>query len=178
MTEKTSEQAAEEKEVQAVPAAKKVEKTDVKNSVFLICGKDAEMNTAAKEILAKLGFEAVLLGCQQEGTASILDESAPLEASFAIAVLSDDDVATPREEFPRNALLQPRSEETFVLGFLTAKLGAKNIALLHLSKQNFKKPFQHDSLTYIPFDKENRWHFDLVRELKSAGFEVDANKLI
>ncbi len=145
--------------------------------ILVICGKDKAMNQSVIDTLEKFNLTPILLGVNQELTGAVLDASA-LAASFVIAVLSDDDVATPREEFPRNALFQPRAEEIFLLGFLVAKLGTKNMFLLAQAKQNFKKPFQHDSLTYISYDKENRWQFDLVRRLKLAGIDVDANKLI
>ncbi len=178
-------EAPEAQEVQETPEAQEIqeapevaaEESKKAGQIFVVCGKNEEMNQAAKDVLAKFNLEAILLGAHQEETGSILETSS-LAASFAIVVLSDDDVATPQEEFPRNALLQPRSEEIFLLGFLAAKLGTKNIFLLTQPKQNFKQPFQHISLLYTSYDKENRWQFDLVRVLKSAGFDVDANKLI
>lgn len=147
--------------------------------LFVVVGRDGEMNKSAVDIITKLGFEPVLLGSSQEATAAIVGNPENYkDISFAIAVLSDDDVATPREEFPKNALLQPGAEEIFLLGFLTAQLKPQNIFSIFQAKQNFKKPFQHTILSYVPYDKENRWHFDLVRALKTAGYDVDANKLM
>lgn len=173
--EVVEEQPQETPAVQETPEV--VEEVKAGGQVLVICGKDQGMNQAVTETLAKFNLTPVLLGANQELTGAVLDASA-LAASFVIAILSDDDVATPREEFPRNALFQPRAEEIFLLGFLVAKLGTKNMFLLSQAKQNFKQPFQHASLTYTSYDKENRWQFDLVRRLKSAGIEVDANKLI
>ena len=38
-------------------------------------------------------------------------------------------------------------------------------------------PSDYDGVLFVPLDEKERWKLDLVRELKEAGFSVDANRI-
>ena len=39
-------------------------------------------------------------------------------------------------------------------------------------------PSDYDGVLYIPMDDQGAWQMALVRELKEAGLNVDANRLL
>ena len=39
-------------------------------------------------------------------------------------------------------------------------------------------PSDYSGVLFVPFDTAGRWQFDLVPELKAAGYNVDANNLL
>ena len=43
---------------------------------------------------------------------------------------------------------------------------------------NFELPSDYDGVLYKEFDSAGAWKVELFRELKAAGYEVDANKLM
>jgi len=168
----------EEAIVEEAAAPIEAAEAEAQNRLFLVAGKNDEMKKSAQEIMAKLGFEAILLEAVEEGK-SMVDQCAEYTGvSFAIVLLADDEVATLREQFPKNAVLQARAEEIFMLGFLSAKLGFKKVFPLYSEKQNFKKPLEYADIPYTVYDPQGRWQFDLARALKAAGYAIDANKLI
>jgi predicted nucleotide-binding protein len=59
------------------------------------------------------------------------------------------------------------------LGFFVGKLGRnRTLALL---VDDVTKPSDFDGVLYIPMES-NSWKMDIVRELKAAGLDIDANK--
>ena len=41
-------------------------------------------------------------------------------------------------------------------------------------KGNVEKPSDYDGVLYIPLDDSGGWKMELIKELKAAGFDVDA----
>ncbi len=39
-------------------------------------------------------------------------------------------------------------------------------------------PSDYSGVLYTLYDNSGRWQFDLVRELKGCGYNVDANELL
>ena len=37
-------------------------------------------------------------------------------------------------------------------------------------------PSDYSGVLYIPLDESGAWKFELVREMKSAAFDIDANR--
>jgi len=56
------------------------------------------------------------------------------------------------------------------------KLGRRNVCALIKSKVEI--PSDYQGIVYIDYDEKNAWKFQIAKELKSAGFEIDMNNLI
>ena len=144
---------------------------------FLVCGLDDDINQDAQDAVTRMGFEPVLLSPKSAADPAVFETLAGCGPDdFAVVLLQDDDVASRRTQFPKNAVLQPVPEVVFFLGYLTAKLGASRVFPVYQPKQNFRKPCE--GLPYTEYDKVGRWRFDLAKALKAAGYEVDANRLL
>ena len=45
-------------------------------------------------------------------------------------------------------------------------------------KGNVEKPSDYDGVLYISLDDSGGWKMQLIKELRSAGFDIDANKAV
>jgi predicted nucleotide-binding protein len=100
-------------------------------------------------------------------------ESSAAEARFAIVLLTADDEgkAVGAAEFE----LRARQNVVFELGFFFGKLGRERVAVLY--EEGVRRPSDIEGLVYIPLDDVDGWKLQLARELRSAGLDVDMNRL-
>jgi predicted nucleotide-binding protein len=98
------------------------------------------------------------------------------EATFAVVVLTADDLGklAGDEESPLDR--RARQNVVFELGFFVGALGRNRVAILY--EEGVTLPSDIDGLVYIPLDAQGAWKLPLARELKSARIEVDADKLL
>jgi len=100
------------------------------------------------------------------------------DVSFAVVLLSPDDMAYPKDQTPENAKPRARQNVIFELGFFIGKLGRNRVLVLYQEEKNFEMPSDYSGVSYTPYDNSGRWKFNLVKELKVCGYNVDANKLL
>jgi predicted nucleotide-binding protein len=63
------------------------------------------------------------------------------------------------------------------LGYFVGSLGRERVVALKRGSE-LEVPSDFNGVVYTPYDDAGHWKFELVRELKAAGYDVDANKLI
>jgi predicted nucleotide-binding protein len=63
------------------------------------------------------------------------------------------------------------------MGFFLGKLGREKVLLLYEAVDNFEIPSDYDGVVYTQYDSGGAWKSELVRELKAADFDIDANAL-
>ena len=73
--------------------------------------------------------------------------------------------------------LAPRARQNVILefGYFLGKLGRSKVCGLYC--EGVELPSDYDGVLYTKVDPEGAWQFKLVKELKAAGFDVDANRL-
>jgi len=161
--------------------AGKVQKTDVKLSkqIFLVHGHDEAMEQAVARTLEKIGLEPIILHEKPSEGRTIIEKFTDYsEVSFAVVLLSPDDIAYPKDRSPKYAKLRVRQNVIFELGFFIGKLGRNRVLVLYQDEENFEMPSDYSGVLYTPYDSSGRWQFDLIKELKACGYDVDANKLL
>jgi predicted nucleotide-binding protein len=159
----------------------KVQKTDVKSSnrIFIVHGHDEAMKQAVARTVEKIGLEPIILHEKPSEGRTIIEKFTDYsDVSFAIVLLSPDDVAYPKDQSPKDAKLRARQNVIFELGFFIGKLGRNRVLVLYQEEKNFEMPSDYSGVLYTPYDDSGRWQFDLVKELKACGYNVDANKLL
>ena len=74
--------------------------------------------------------------------------------------------------------LQPRARQNVILelGYFIAMANFGRSKVVALVKGNLEIPSDYSGVLYIPFDDANNWRMALIGEMKSAGFEIDANR--
>ena len=146
------------------------------NKVFVIHGRDNGVKQTVARFLETLGLEPVILHEQANLGRTIIEKFQDhADVGFAVALLTPDDVGALKEE---GANLNPRARQNviFEFGYFIGKLGRERVCAL--VKSDVEKPSDYDGVLYIPLDDSGGWKMRLIRELKTAGFEVDANKAI
>ena len=58
------------------------------------------------------------------------------------------------------------------------KLGREHVFILYRKEYNFEFPSDYSGICYAPYDNQDQWRLNLIGELNSCGYNVDANKLI
>ena len=61
----------------------------------------------------------------------------------------------------------------FEFGYFIGKFGRARVRAL--VKGDPEIPTDYSGVLYIPLDEAGAWKFQLMREMKSAGFDIDAN---
>lgn len=144
----------------------------VTNETFLIHGRDSGTRETVARFLESLGIEAIILQEQpDEGQTIIQKFERYAEANFALALFTPDDVGGLENDAPK-----PRSRQNviFEFGYFIGKYGRARVRAL--VKGDIEIPSDYSGVLYIQFDDSERWKMDLIRELKSAGFDIDANR--
>jgi len=144
----------------------------VTNEIFLIHGRDIGARETVARFLDTLGIKATILQEQPDESQTIIEKfERYTEVDFALALFTPDDVGGLED----NAL-KPRSRQNviFEFGYFIGKYGRNRVRAL--VKGNIEIPSDYSGVLYIQFDESGRWKMDLIRELKSAGFEIDANR--
>lgn len=153
------------------------EKPVKSNKIFVVHGHDEEMKLAVARKIEKLDFEPLILHEKPNKGRTIIEKFTDYaDVSFAVVLLSPDDLAYPKDKTPDDAKYRARQNVIFELGYFLGKLGRKNVTVIYRKTTDFEIPNDYSGVLWIPF--ESGWEFDLVKELKACSFNVDANKLL
>lgn len=141
--------------------------------VFIIHGRDDLSKEALARFIERLGLEVVILHEQvNRGQALIEKLEHHLDVGFALALLTPDDVGALNDQV---ANFQPRARQNviFELGMFMGRLGRHRVCTLY--KGAVELPSDYQGMVYILMDSEGAWRAKLAKELKAAGFSIDAN---
>ncbi len=164
---------------ETVPTSRGKVMTAISNKVFVAHGQDEGMKQAVARTLETLELAPVILHEQPDQGRTIIEKFVDYsDVSFAIVLLSPDDVAYPKDASPEQRKLRARQNVILELGFFLGKLGRKKVLALYKEDENFEMPSDYSGVLYTPYDSAGTWRFKLVQELNACGFEVDANKLL
>lgn len=158
----------------AKPLQSKADHSANKN-VFIVHGHNVAVLQSVARTVEKLGLTPIILHEQANAGKTIIEKfEANSEVGFAIILLTDDDEGKAKTEID----LKKRARQNVVLelGYFIGKLGRDRV--LPLYSEGVELPSDMHGLLYVPIDKAETWKFAMVRELKAAKYEVDANKLL
>jgi predicted nucleotide-binding protein len=143
--------------------------------VFLVHGHDEGVLQAVARFLEQLGLQAIVLREQPDSGRTIIEkfEHYADQVGFAVILLTPDDVAG-KADAPGSAL-RARQNVIFELGFFAGKLGRGRACLL--KKGDIEIPSDLYGVIYKEFDQGDGWKLQLVKELKAANLNFDANKM-
>ena len=141
------------------------------NRVFVIHGRDHGTRDTVKSFLQKLELDPVILEEQpDQGLTTIEKFEQNAEGGFVVALLTPDDVGGPNADE-----LQPRARQNvvFELGYFVRAFGRNRVRAL--MKGEVEIPSDYAGVLYIPMDESGGWQMRLIREMNSAGFNINAN---
>ena len=152
--------------------------------VFIVHGHDKQALTEAARFVERLGLTAVILHEQASAGRTLIEKfEAHSDAEFAIVLLTPDDVGGVKsaldakpEEVVKNLRFRARQNVILELGYFMGRLGRGHVCAL--VKGKIEKPSDFDGVVYVAMDDQGAWSTSVARELKAAGVEFDASRLI
>lgn len=141
--------------------------------IFIIHGHDGAARQAVARFLERLGLYPVILDEKPSKGRTIIekfDEYA--DVRYAIALLTADDIGSRRGEDG----VRPRARQNviFELGYFIGRLGREQVCAL--TKGEPEIPSDYSGVVYISMDAGD-WKTGIFKELRAAGFDIDANKV-
>ena len=143
------------------------------NEVFIVHGRHDGAKQMVARFLERLELSPIILHEQPNQGQTIIEKfEEHSNVGFAVVLLTPDDVGGPADE---GNTQRPRARQNVILelGFFLGKLGRERTCALLVD--DVEIPSDYDGVLYIPMDGQGAWMMNLVRELKGAGLEVDAN---
>ncbi len=143
---------------------------------FVVHGRDEGAKEAISSLLQRLGIEPIILGDKaSEGRTIIEKFEYHADVKFAIVLLTPDDTGSLRSRDDKVSM-RARQNVIFELGFFIGKLGRDKVCAL--TKGDIEIPSDYSGVVYISLDHDGGWKISLLRELRAAGFSINANALI
>jgi predicted nucleotide-binding protein len=148
----------------------------VKRKVFVVHGHDNGSKQSAARFIENMGLEAVIFHEQHDGGDTIIEKLERVsDVGYAIVLLTPDDMGHAKGN-PEKSQSRARQNVIFEWGYFTPKLGRKNVFALLKDDVEFLSDMQ--GVLWTKMDDDEAWKFKLARELKVAGFEIDASRLL
>lgn len=161
------------KAVPARPTPKMQAARDL-TKVFIVHGRDDLAKTDAARFIERLGFAAIILHEQASSGQTIIEKiEAHTNVGFAVVLYTPCDVGGLAKE-----ALKPRARQNVVFehGYLIGKLGRHNVCAL--VKGDVEIPNDISGVVYVPLDHHGAWRLALAKELRTAGYDVDMNRVV
>lgn len=144
--------------------------------VFVVHGKDDQARSVVARLIEKVDLEAVILEEQPSRGRTVISkfQQESTDIGFAVVLLTPDDEGRLRGN---DNDFKPRARQNVILelGYFLASLGQDRVCAL--TKGDVDIPSDYDGVIYISMDSGNDWKLNLVKELRAAGFNADANKI-
>ena len=145
------------------------------NKIFVVHGQDNEMKTDVTQTLQKLDLEPIIIHEKPNSPQTLIEKiSDYAHVSFAVVLVSPDDLAYPKET-PDETKYRANQNVIFELGYFLGRLGKQNVIAIYRKKKDFEIPNNYNGVLWIEY--KTGWYFELIRELQATNFDVDANKL-
>lgn len=144
--------------------------------VFLVHGRDEAAKATAARFLEHLDLNPVILSEQPNGGKTLIEkfEREAKQVGYAIVLFTPDDIGGLQSADAQQA--RARQNVLFELGYFVGCLGRERVCILDVPCVEI--PSDLFGVAYVPFDPAgDDWKLKLIRELKNAGFVIDANKV-
>ncbi len=147
----------------------------VSNRVFVVHGHNNGVKESLARFLEKLKLEPIILHEQPNAGRTIIEKFSDYsDVDFAVILLTGDDEG--RTNGTRELKSRARQNVIFEFGFFLGKLGRARVCALY--EDNVEIPSDYQGVIFVPLDRQDRWKYDLAKELKNAGFRIDANLIL
>lgn len=163
-------------EKKAQPKARLANTDVVKNKrVFIVHGHDDLLKESVARLVEKIGLEAVILHEQPNGGKTIIQKlEKQADVGYAIILYTPCDEG--RKKGSENSKPRARQNVVFEHGLFMGKLGARRVCALR--KSEVEMPSDAQGILYIEVKEgSNDWKYQVAKELKNAGYNIDWSKI-
>ena len=144
------------------------------NRVFVVYGHDENIELKISQFIRLLDLEPVILNEKANGGKTIIEKlEENSDVGFAVVLYTPDDIVLNDNS---EKYKQPRPNVIFEYGYFIGKLGRTRVALL--VRDDIKEHSDIIGTGYIKIDEHEGWKLQVAKELKSAGYAIDLNKVI
>ena len=141
------------------------------SKVFIVHGHDGELKEAVARIIEKQNIKAIILSEQANTGQTIIEKfEKSSDVSCAICLFTADDLGRAKASAVDKA--RARQNVVFEAGYFIGKLGRDRIIIL--SDSGIDIP---SDLAGVVYTNTQNWQVELLKELKSMGYNIDFNKL-
>ena len=163
-------------EIDGTPSPGQEDRPTATRDVFVIHGRDNGTRETVARFLQKLEFLPIILHEQPSQGRTIIEKfERHVQAAFAIALLMPDDVGALASK-ASDLKSRARQNVVFEFGYFIGLLGRESVCAI--VGNGVEVPSDYDGVVYIKLDDAGAWKMELVREMKAAGLNVDANRAL
>jgi predicted nucleotide-binding protein len=143
--------------------------------VFIVHGRDEGPKQTVARFVEHLGLRPIVLHEQSNRGRTIIEKFEDhAEVQFAIVILTPDDVGRLATEDNDKLRARARQNVVFEMGYFIGRIRRSHVFPLKAGVVEI--PSDYAGVAYTDFDAAGAWKVQLARELKAAGFLIDANK--
>ncbi|MDP8240873.1 MAG: nucleotide-binding protein [Candidatus Hatepunaea meridiana] len=145
------------------------------NRVFIVHGHDEGCKQSVARCVERLDLTAIILHEKSSSGKTLIEKlESHGEVGYSVIILTPDDLGTKKSD-PKN--LKPRARQNVILelGYFIGRLGRSRVCVLQ--KGEIEPPTDILGVVWINFDVDGGWKSKLADELKTAGYDIDKNKL-
>ena len=143
--------------------------------VFVVHRHNEEYIEKVARLLEKLDCQPIILKEQPNSGKTIIEKFKDLaKVAFAVVLYTACDRGGINDD---KAELKPRARQNVIFehGYLFSQLGQERVCAL--VENGVEIPSDQSGIIYGPIDGSDAWKYQLAREMKSVGIEVDLNKI-
>ena len=141
--------------------------------VFIVHGHDEGPKEAVARFISDIGLEPVILHEQASRGMTVMEKLiANSDVGYAIVLLTPDDFGRTKSE--ANETPRARQNVILELGYFLGHLGRQRV--IAVLKDEVDIPSDYMGVVYTPFDGLGAWRQTVVREIKTAGYDIDWNE--
>jgi len=141
------------------------------SQVFIVHGHDEIAKLEMAEFIESLGFEPIILHMQSSSGRTIIEKIEHYSnVGFGIVLYTPCDVGSKVGALNRS--YRARQNVVFEHGYLIGKLGRSRVAAV--VKGAIETPNDISGVVYITLDEQGDWKEELKKEMRSAGYGVQA----
>lgn len=158
------------KEMDDQPAAQKPISSD-KSKIFVVHGHDGELKESVARLIEQQGIQTIILFEKPNQGKTLIEKiESYSNVGGAICLFTKDDLGKAKNE----AEEKYRARQNVVLetGYFMGKLGRNSIVIL--ADSGIEMPLD---LSGVVYTNTANWQVDLLKELKSFGYNIDFNRL-
>lgn len=146
------------------------------NKIFIVYGHDELALEQVIGFIKDIKLEPIVLKNQANLGNTIIEKIEEYsDVGFAIVLYTPCDIGASIND-KDNMKNRARQNVVFEHGYLIGKLGRKNVCAL--VKGDIEKPNDISGLVYIELDNQKAWRFNIARDMKKLGYDIDLNNLI
>ncbi|WP_297522478.1 nucleotide-binding protein [uncultured Clostridium sp.] len=146
------------------------------NKVFIVHGHDELALEQVVGFIKDIKLDPIVLKNQASLGNTIIEKIEEYsDVGFAIVLYTPCDIGASIND-KDNMKNRARQNVVFEHGYLIGKLGRRNVCAL--VKSDIEKPNDISGIVYIELDNQKAWRFNIARDMKKLGYDIDLNNLI